>query len=199
MDSSYLMKLELDDKEYFFSSCISEYWLEDSSSPPEEIKLSDYENCNSPENLSYLINYWLENKSDEEPNKELILKYLNTIPQFKSNLSLICNPELIYYEFNGVGLHNVIPNVDDFTKKNYGYKINLKEEGFLFIKDEDISQKITDDLEDIWIEETKEYLEETIQIFKDDIFIFLTKQDEQKLFDFIRLVVQNLSEIHFKN
>ena len=197
MDNSYLMKLELNDKEYFFSTCISEFWIMDLIIP-NEIKSLNYNECSDLEMLTDIINYWLDNKSDSELNKDKILKYLHTIPEINGNLSTVCYPELIYYEFNGVNLNNIIVSPDNIVKIDSKYKVDLKDEGVLYINDKDIIQKISEDLNDIWDEESDEYIEETICLLYDS-YIFLTKSDEKKLNEFISSVVKNLSEIHFKN
>ena len=56
MNDFYSMKLELDYKEYFFSSCISEFWLMDLIIP-NEIKSLNYNECSDLEMLTDIINY----------------------------------------------------------------------------------------------------------------------------------------------
>lgn len=188
------MRLISNNTTYYLDSFISEFWLQDLFIL-EKVEASAYIECAGIEDFTDIINYWRSDKSINQKNRTLVLDYLNTISEIKNSiLSEFCSPELLYYEFGAISLDQTSVDIKSLTELDGGYKIQL-ENKVVFETDKDEVDVINEKLKDIWFEEDKEYLDDSITLFENYTYMFLTKAQEVNSLKFIKNVLSQISNI----
>jgi len=199
------MKVRIKEEIFNRVDTMSEYWLLDLEIP-KNIDLSTYsiDEGIDIDRFTDIINYWTHDESKSEVNRKSVLRFIESIPELEDNL-IICNPELLYYEFRGFDIVELRVDISGIKYIDNIYEIDLKsisgmttsENGLLYVTEKDDIEHIKNQFDEIYHEDDEEYFEDFITLDFGGFPMFQTLEDENRMYDFIKSTVRKIKMLHY--